>query len=134
MNSDACANERPCFVCWQFIGNRSERFGWRGHILCISAIEIDSGDFAIDAHFEIAAPARVAHKTMSAMPADTYALTFLPLSNIGSDCIDASRHFMTGHSRILESGPQTFVNENIAVANPARLDSDSNLPGGGLDD
>ena len=71
---------------------------------------------------------------MSAMPADTYALTFLPLRNIGSDCIDASRDFMTRHSRILESGPQTFVNENIAVANAARLDLDSNLPGGGLDD
>src|SRR5947199_375215 len=35
---------------------------------------------------------------------------------------------LTGHTRILKSGPQTFFNENVAVANAARFYFHANLP------
>src|SRR5207244_8418965 len=63
------------------------------------SIEVDAGDFSIDAHGKVATPALFAHKTMSAMPADTDALTFGPRSDLLAHCIDATRDFMTRDAR-----------------------------------
>src|SRR5256886_7288523 len=101
---------------------------WRNHILGISAVKIDARNLAIDAHSEIAAPALFADKIMSAVPADADALAFFPFCNPVADCIDAPGDLMTGHTRILKSGPQTFFNENVAVTNAARFYFHANLP------
>ena len=66
------------------------------------------------------------------MPAYADALTFLPFRDVAADRIDASRDFMTRHTRILEPGPQTLFDEHIAVANAARLHFHANLPGARL--
>jgi len=47
------------------------------------------------------------------------ALTFLPGCHIVAECIDASRDFMTRHTGILKPGPQTFLDQGIAMANAA---------------
>src|SRR5438477_8346158 len=78
VNGHACAHERPGFLGWQFIRNRGQRCRRRDHVFSVTTVEIDSGDFAIDAHGEIAALALGADKTMSAMPPHPDSLTFLP--------------------------------------------------------
>src|SRR5205085_1985438 len=117
VNGDARAHERPCFLRWQFIWDRGQRCRRCDHILGISAVEIDAGDFAIDAHGEIAAPALCTDETMSAMPAYADALTFSPFRYVAADHIDASRDFMTRHTGILKPGPETLFDQHIAVAN-----------------
>jgi hypothetical protein len=71
---------------------------------------------------------------MSAMPAYADALTLLPFNDISADRIDASADFMTRHTRILNSGPQTLFNEHVAVANAARLHFHADLAGARLRD
>jgi hypothetical protein len=65
---------------------------------------------------------------MSTMPADTDALTCDPCGHVVADCIDASGDFMTWHTGILKPGPQTFFDQRIAVANPARFNFHAHLP------
>ena len=55
------------------------------------------------------------------MPAHADALTFLPFNDVAADRIDESCDFMTRHARILERAPQTLFDEQVAVANAARL-------------
>ena len=66
---------------------------------------------------------------MSAVPADTNALTNRPSGDIGADGINASSYFMTGHARILKPRPETLFDERVAVANAARFDFHPNLSG-----
>jgi hypothetical protein len=65
---------------------------------------------------------------MSAMPAYADALTLFPFRDVAADLIDASRDFMTRHTRITKPGPQTLFDGHIAVANAARLHFHANLP------
>jgi len=65
---------------------------------------------------------------MSAVPAYADPLTFFPLRDFVADCIDASRNFMTRHTRKLKPRPETFFDDKIAVANTARFHFHANLP------
>ena len=121
VDGDARAHERPGFLGRQFVGNRRHRFRWCDHVFGISTVEIDAGDLTINAHGEISALALRANETMSAVPAHTDALTFLPFDYVLADRIDASSDFMTRHTRILNSRPQTLFDVYVAVANPTRI-------------
>jgi hypothetical protein len=66
---------------------------------------------------------------MSAMPADTDSLTCRPRGDAVAYCIDVSGDFMTRHTGILKAGPQTLFHQSIAVANAARINFHSHLPG-----
>ena len=46
--------------------------------------------------------------------------------------IDAAGDFVSGHTRILKAGPETFFYEGIAVADPAGFDFDADLVASGL--
>ena len=134
VDGDTRAHERPRFLRRQLIGNCGQRCRRGHHILGVPAVEIEACDFAVDAHRKIAAPALLAHETMSAMPAHANALTFLPFNDVVADRIDASADFMPRHTRILKPGPQTLFDEHIAVANAACLDFHANLPSARLRD
>src|SRR2546422_1048650 len=81
----------------------------------------------------------VATATVFAMPAmpthktHAHALPFFPALDARPYGFDLSDHFMTGHARESESGKTAFNRKSVAVANAAGLDTDSNLPKGGLD-
>src|SRR5437879_3011034 len=81
----------------------------------------------------------VATATVFAMPAmathKTHAdpLSFFPALHTWPYRFDLSDHFMAGHARVSESGKTAFNRKSVAVANAAGLDTDSNLPKGGLD-
>ena len=121
VDGDARAHERPGFLGRQFVSNRRHRFRWCDHVFGISTVEIDAGDLTINAHGEISALALRANETMSAVPAHTDTLTFLPFDYVLADRIDASSDFMTRHTRILNSRPQTLFDVYVAVANPTRI-------------
>src|SRR4051812_24436314 len=74
----ARAHERTDSLRRQIIGNQRPRFRSDDKVIGIAAVEIDPGDLAIDAHGEIAAPALVANKTVTAVPAYSDSLAFRP--------------------------------------------------------
>jgi len=127
VNGDASAHERSGFFRRHIIGNCRQRFGRRDYVFGITAVKVDAGDLAGGAHRKIAAPALVAHKIVSAMPANTNALTFVPVRNVISNRIDASGDFMSGDAWILKAGPQSFFDENIAMTNAARFNFHAHL-------
>ena len=128
----ARAHERTDFLRRQIIGNQRYCFRSDDQVIGIAAVEIDPGDFAIDAHGEIPAPALFADETMSSMPANADSLTFRPLRNIASDRIDAAGNFMTRHTWILNARPQTVLHQDIAVADATRFHFHANLTGARL--
>src|SRR5256885_2918290 len=99
---DASTHDRPSFFRRQFIGNHGQPRRRCDQIFRISAVEIEAGDFAIDAHGEIPAPARFTDETMSSMPAHPYAQTFAPTRDVAADRIDAARDLVTRHPRKLK--------------------------------
>ena len=68
---------------------------------------------------------------MSAMPAHADALAFFPWRDVVADRIDAPGDFVTRHTRILNSGPETFFDQHVAMANAARLHFHAHLSGPG---
>src|SRR5262245_47153319 len=129
---NARAHKRPGFLGWQFLRNRCQRLLSRDHVFGVAAVEIDTGDFAIEAHRIIAAPTLFATEAMSAVPANANPLTFFPVRHTAPKRVDPSRDFMTRHPRILEPRPHPFFYEHVAVANAARFDFHSNLSGAWL--
>src|SRR5438046_936046 len=123
----ACAHKRARLRRRQFIGNHCQRGNWCDHVLGIPTVEVDAGDFSIDAHREVTTSALFAHKTMSTMPTYPHALPFCPSCDVVADRIDASGYFMTRDPGILKPGPQTFFDESVAVANAASLNSHAYL-------
>src|SRR5687767_12180716 len=88
----------------------------------------------MDAHREVTPPARCAHETMAAMPADAHALPWPPCANVVADGIDVSRDFMPWHTWILQPGPEPLFHEHITMANAACFDFHAHVPGAGLRD
>jgi hypothetical protein len=116
-NRYASAHEGTYFLRRQFVGHRRHSFRSYDDILSITAVEIDSGDFAFHAHREITAPAWLANKAMTSMPANPYSLTFAPLSHLASHGVDSTGYLVTRHARVLNPRPIPVLDQNIAVAN-----------------
>ena len=66
----------------------------------------------------------VAIAAIPAMPANTDALATFPWLHSFADSIDNSNDFVSRHTRILNTGPESFLDQRIAVTNAARLDLD----------
>src|SRR5262249_42059544 len=98
------------------------------HVFSVAAVDVEARDLPIHAHGEVPAPALCADEAMSTMPADANALPWLPCCDVVADGIDASRDFMTWHTRIRQPRPETFFNKRVAVANAARFDFHAHLP------
>src|SRR5882724_1997993 len=111
VDRNARTHEGSRFLRRQFIWNSGQSCHRCDHVLGIPTVEIDAGHFSIDAHCEVTTAALFAHETMSAMPADTDALTCDPCCDVATDCIDVSSYFMTWHAWILKPGPETFFHE-----------------------
>src|SRR5437660_11616977 len=75
-----------------------------------------------------AMPAMAAHKTHA------HPLSFFPSLHTTPEPFGFSNHFMAGNARVSESWKTTFHRKSIVVANATRLDPDSDLPKGRLDD
>ena len=65
---------------------------------------------------------------MSSVPSHTNPLARSPLTHARTYHIDDPGNFMSRHTRILDSRPQTLLGKNIAVADPAGLHLNQNVP------
>src|SRR5260370_41953168 len=63
-----------------------------------------------------------------------HALSFFPALDTLSYGFDLSDRFVAGNARVSESRKTAFHRKSIRVANTAGLDTDSDLPKGGLHD
>src|SRR5947208_16584928 len=63
----------------------------------------------------------VAITTVTAVPADPDALATFPWLHSLAHKVDSSDDFVSGHTRILNTGPLAFLDQRIAVTNTTRL-------------
>ena len=75
-----------------------------------------------------------ADKIVSAVPADSDTLIFPPVGNVRAESVDASGYLMSWYSRILQTGPETFLDQDIAVTNAAGFNFHAHLAWAGLRD
>jgi hypothetical protein len=68
------------------------------------------------------------------MPADAHALARLPFGYVRANRVDAPSDLVPRHARILDSRPESFFHQSIAVADAACFDLDPHLPASGLRD
>jgi hypothetical protein len=124
---DASAKQRSSLVRRQIVGHQRDPFSGCNHVFRVASIKVNRGDlfnFAID---EVAAAAPLAYETMPAVPAHTNALTGPPKSYVGTNGIDAPGDLMPRHTRILNTRPESFFHQRIAVTDAARFYLDTNL-------
>src|SRR6266403_2481323 len=119
VNRHTRAHEGTRLFRWQVVRNRRQRFRRGDHVFGITAIKVDTGDFTIAAHRKLAAAALFTDKIMPAVPADPDALPFFPIRDTAAKCINVSRNFVARHARILQAGPETLLDQYVAVANAA---------------
>jgi hypothetical protein len=67
---------------------------------------------------------------MAAVPSDSHALAGFPVSDVGSDGVDAAGDFVSGDAWILDARPMAFLYERVAVADAAGFDFNSDLIAG----
>src|SRR3989442_15912182 len=103
------------------------------HNFRIAASTVNTRNGLILAIDEVAAATAFAMPAMATHKTHAHPLSFFPALHTGSYGFDLSDHFMAGHARESESGKTAFNRKSVAVANAAGLDTDSNLPEGGLD-
>ena len=86
---------------------------------------------AINTHGEIAASTFLAYEIMATMPAYANAIAFFLGADSHSKSINAAGNFMTRHTRILQTRPERFFYQHIAVADPQASTFTRTFPGPG---
>src|SRR5690242_1181902 len=132
VNSDAGAEQRCGFIRGQIIGHGRDCLCRDHHVLGVAAIVTDAGNLLDLAQNEVTATAGVADKTVPAMPAHTHALARLPLRDVSSDGVNASRNLMARNTRVLQSGKARLLHDGITVTDAAGLHLDPDLGSAGL--
>src|SRR5262249_24344435 len=113
----------------KFVGHTCQRLSRGNHVFSVAAIERDAGrQQRHRARKKLASPAMIAIAAITAVPTNTDSLAVLPRLHTFADSIDNSDHLMSRHTRILDTGPESFFNQRIAVANAARLDLHAHPP------
>src|SRR2546425_511647 len=77
--------------------------------------------------FQTPALALATGAVTAAVPADADSLPLLPRGNAGPHFIDDACHFMSGNARILNSWPESFFREHVAVADATGLHLNAHL-------
>jgi len=131
-NRDAGAKQRRGLGGGDVIRDGGNRLGGRNHVLRVTAVVADAGNFLVLAENEIAAAAGIASETMTAVPSDSDALAGFPIGNVRTDTVDAAGDFVSGNAWVLEAGPIAFLYERVAVADAAGLDLNPDLGATGL--
>jgi hypothetical protein len=102
--------------------------------LGITAVVADAGNLQFLTADEIAAPAGLAYAAVPAMPTYADPITHFPIAGAFSDSVDYTRDLVPGRTRIDDPGKGTLLGEDVAMTDPARLNSDSDRSGLGLAD
>ncbi len=125
--SNPRAEQRCCFNVTETFRYRCQRLHGSHHVLLVSPVIADAGNFQIPAIAKISAPARQTRAILAPVPSNTDTLSLLPLGNIGTHFIDDAGHLMSGNARILNSGPCALFREHITVAHTTGLHLDPHV-------
>ncbi len=99
------------FIRGQVIRNCGERL-LRGHdILGVSAVEGETSNLLRLTMDKVAAAAGIANETMAAMPAHPNPLVAFPKRDVRSHRVHPSGNFVSGHTGIGQSGPQSLLDQ-----------------------
>src|SRR5438093_9323278 len=125
----ARAHQRRTIHSREFVRHTRQRFPGRDHVFGITAVERDAGrqqrDFACK---ELALPAVIAIAAVAAVPANPDALASLPWLHAFAHSVNNSNHLVSRHTWILNTRPESFFDQRIAVTNSARIDLDPHPP------
>src|SRR5258708_7341558 len=78
------AEQWSCIDVAQGVRNRCQRLNRRDHILLVSAVVADTGNFLVSTVAKISAPALSAGAVVASMPADADTLPNFPRGNAGA--------------------------------------------------
>jgi hypothetical protein len=106
----------------------------RDHVLGVAAVDREAGDAGIGAALIVALGARLAGHAMTTAPADAHAASHVPTADAGASFGDRAYHLVSGDARIREARVAAVHRDGVAVADPAGLDFDEDLPLTGLRD
>ena len=124
---DSSTEERCGVGGRKLVGDLGQRLHRRHHVLRIAAVVADTRNAHVAAKHEIPGAAGVAVAAVAAKPADAHALPHLPLTHARPERIDHARDFVPRDPRQLETRPQRFLHDDVAVADAARFDPDPHL-------
>jgi hypothetical protein len=93
---------------------------------------MDAGDLEVLAENELASPAVIAGKVVSAVPPHAHMLARLPLRHSRPHCIYVTADFMAWNPGIGQSGEAALLGKHITMTNPAGLYLDPDLARTGL--
>jgi hypothetical protein len=96
-DGDASTKQWRGLVSMQVVRHGGYRLCGYNHVFGVASIEVDGRDFLELTESELAPPACVAPKAMSAVPTDSDALTGLPLTDVGTHGIDLPGNFVARH-------------------------------------
>ena len=116
----------------QFIRKPCDRAHRRDHVFAVTTIKTDAGHLVRFTSEQIPASARVTSPAVAAVPSDTDPLAGRPADDTFANGINCPGDFVARNARVLNSGPEAFLYERIAVTNAARRDFDSNSSRRGL--
>src|SRR5262249_2859667 len=93
----------------ELVRHNGQRLSWSNHVLSVAAIERNSrGEQVHSARKEFATPAVIAVTAVATVPANADALTRFPRLYPLAQGINGTNDFMARHTRILDTGPESF--------------------------
>src|ERR1700756_118319 len=106
----ARAHQRRAVNGREFIRHKRQRLSRRNHVFSVAAIERNSrGEQGHRARKELATPAMIAIAAIPAVPTNTDSLAVLPRLHPLAHAINDTNDFMSRHTRILDTGPESFL-------------------------
>lgn len=122
------AEQRARFNRVEAIGDAGDGTEWSNDIVGIAPIEMNPRNQHILAGHEVAATTRLAMAAIAAEPADANTIAHLPFGRGGiSESVNDARDFVAGNSGKLDTRPDAFDGDDIAVTDAAGIDPDADL-------
>src|SRR5690348_4852180 len=125
--SNSSAEQRSRFRGIQIGRNSRYRFMPRQHVFLISTVASEPRDRFIAASNKVPAAAGVADKIVSAMPAGSHSIAFLPFRYSLAHFVDDAGNFMPRNARVRDSRPEAVLQEVVAETNAAGMYFDPHL-------
>src|SRR5690242_20695508 len=120
-SGDSGAHQRPSFNRTDLIRNQRQPFEGHENIILVPAVHSDARDLLVRAGDEAAAATGLAVSAIRPEPADADALPDFPLRHVKTKRIDYSGDLVSGHARISDPWPVSFLRQRIAMTQAASL-------------
>src|ERR1700746_3816300 len=106
----ARAHQRRAVNSREFIRHKRQRLSRRNHVFTVAAIERNSrGEQGTRPAKKPATPPMIAIAAIPAVPTNTDSLAVLPRLHPLAHAINDTNNFMSRHTRILDTGPESFL-------------------------